>query len=130
LPRILTFAGRSVIALASRSDLKDRPFMLSRNSAGAPLINSVLIRFFSSSSFAPAVMALGWRPYAMMKCTEQATPSRCRNRKPLLLGAASRARGKGYVGGRTLGSRGMRPDFGLQDLAQRVRKSIQLSELQ
>jgi hypothetical protein len=66
LPRILTLAGRSVIALASRSDLKDRPFMLSRNSAGEPPINSVLIRFSSSSSVAPAVMALGWRPYAMM----------------------------------------------------------------
>jgi len=66
LPRILTLAGRSVIALASRSGLKDRPFMLSRNSAGAPPINSVLIRFSSSSSVAPAVMALGWRPNAMM----------------------------------------------------------------
>ena len=49
-PSSRTRAGRSVIALASRSDLKAVLFRLSRNRAGLPSINSAAIRFSSSSA--------------------------------------------------------------------------------
>ena len=57
LPSIRTRAGRSVIALARRSDLKTELLRLSRKRVGLPSINSAEILFSSSSAVAPAVTA-------------------------------------------------------------------------
>ena len=57
LPSSLTRAGRSVMALARRSERNAVLLRLSRNSAGLPPINSAAIRFSSSSAVAPAVTA-------------------------------------------------------------------------
>ena len=74
LPSSRTRAGRSVIALASRSDLKAVLFRLSRNRAGLPSISSAAIRFSSSSAVAPAVTACGSRPKAMMQMQRASKP--------------------------------------------------------
>ena len=63
-PRMRTRAGRSVIALARRSDFNAVPLRLSRNRTGPPPISSAAIRFSSSSAVAPPVTACGWRPNA------------------------------------------------------------------
>ncbi len=74
LPNSLTRAGRSVIALANRSDLKAVLLRLSRNSAGPPSINSAAIRFSNSSEFAPDVTACGSRPKAMAQIARTRSP--------------------------------------------------------
>ena len=67
-------AGRSVIALASRSELRAVLFRLSRNSAGLPSISSAAIRFSSSSRPTPAVTAWGSRPKAMIQMQRASNP--------------------------------------------------------
>jgi len=62
LPRIRTLDGRSVMAEASKLDLKEVLFRLSRNRAGLPPINSAAILFSSSSGVDPDVTAHGSRP--------------------------------------------------------------------
>ena len=74
LPSSLTRAGRSVIALARRSDRKAVLLRLSRNRAGLPPISSAATRFSSSSAVAPAVTACGSRPKAMMHMQRASRP--------------------------------------------------------
>ena len=63
-PSTRTRAGRSVMALASRSERKAKLLRLSRNSIGLPPISSAEIRFSISSWLDPPVTACGSRPKA------------------------------------------------------------------
>ena len=73
-PRTRTRAGRSVIALARRFDLKAVLLRLSRKSTGLPSISSAEIRFSSSSAVEPPVTACGSRPNAIIAMQRASRP--------------------------------------------------------